>query len=90
VDPAKVVILGGGVVGSHACHIALGMGAKSGCSTQRKRCARCGGNSDGRSTPFLDPTRSKPRPAADLVIGGVLIPGASAPKLAFRPRSSSA
>src|SRR6185436_20862287 len=23
VDPAKVVILGGGVVGSHACHIAL-------------------------------------------------------------------
>src|SRR5256885_1175787 len=27
VDPAKVVILGGGVVGSHACHIALGMGA---------------------------------------------------------------
>ena len=28
VDPAKVVILGGGVVGSHACHIALGMGAE--------------------------------------------------------------
>ena len=27
VDPAKVVILGGGVVGTHACHIALGMGA---------------------------------------------------------------
>src|SRR5215472_12587913 len=27
VDPAKVVILGGGVVGSHACDIALGMGA---------------------------------------------------------------
>ena len=29
VDPAKVVILGGGVVGSHACHIALGMGRQS-------------------------------------------------------------
>jgi alanine dehydrogenase len=28
VDPAKVVVLGGGVVGSHACHIALGMGAE--------------------------------------------------------------
>src|SRR5215475_10255158 len=27
VAPAKVVILGGGVVGSHACDIALGMGA---------------------------------------------------------------
>ncbi|MBV8448728.1 MAG: alanine dehydrogenase, partial [Hyphomicrobiales bacterium] len=28
VDPAKVVILGGGVVGTHAAHIALGMGAE--------------------------------------------------------------
>ncbi|MDX1557215.1 MAG: alanine dehydrogenase, partial [Xanthomonadales bacterium] len=27
VDPANVVIIGGGVVGTHACHIALGMGA---------------------------------------------------------------
>ena len=27
VDPAKVVVLGGGVVGTHAIHIALGMGA---------------------------------------------------------------
>jgi alanine dehydrogenase len=27
VDPAKVVILGGGVVGTHAAHIAVGMGA---------------------------------------------------------------
>ena len=27
VDPGKVVVLGGGVVGTHAIHIALGMGA---------------------------------------------------------------
>ena len=27
VDPAKVVVIGGGVVGTHAIHIALGMGA---------------------------------------------------------------
>ncbi|MBT6276611.1 MAG: alanine dehydrogenase, partial [Chromatiales bacterium] len=27
VDPAKVVIIGGGVVGTHAAHIAVGMGA---------------------------------------------------------------
>ena len=41
VDPAKVVILGGGVVGSHACHIALGMGAEVvGARSQRRRAAR--------------------------------------------------
>jgi alanine dehydrogenase len=52
VDPAKVVILGGGVVGSHACHIALGMGAECGCSTAASMCCvRCGGSSAGRSTP---------------------------------------
>ncbi len=28
VDPAKVVVLGGGVVGTHAVHIALGMGSE--------------------------------------------------------------
>ena len=29
VDPAKVVIIGGGVVGTHAAHIAVGMGAET-------------------------------------------------------------
>ena len=85
VDPAKVVILGGGVVGiaRHATSRSA-WAPRSGCSTATPTCcARCGGSSAGRSTRCSRrTTRSSAMcSTADLVIGGVLIPGASAPKL---------
>ena len=84
VSPAKVVILGGGVVGTNAAVIALGMGADVTIierSTDRMEdlVARF-----GLSVKTLYSTQGAIEDecaAADLVIGGVLIPGAAAPKL---------
>jgi alanine dehydrogenase len=84
VDPAKVVVLGGGVVGTHATHIALGMGADvwlldRNVDVLRARWAQFG---RGLNTVFStqDAVERHVR-SADMVIGGVLIPGAAAPKL---------
>ena len=84
VDPAKVVILGAGVVGTHATHIAVGMGADvwvldNNTTSLERHWAHFGrgtnsvfSTADALERHVLD---------ADLVIGGVLIPGAEAPKL---------
>jgi alanine dehydrogenase len=87
VDPAKVVILGGGVVGSHACHIALGMGADVWVLDRSVDVLRALWRQFGRPLNTVYSTRDAVEQhviAADLVIGGVLIPGASAPKLVSR------
>jgi len=84
VDPAKVVILGGGVVGSHACHIALGMGADTWVLDRSVDVLRGLWRQFGRSLNTVFSTHDAVEhhvTTADLVIGGVLIPGASAPKL---------
>jgi len=84
VDPAKVVILGGGVVGSHACHIALGMGAEVWVLDRNTEVLRSLWRQFGRPLNTVFSTRDaieRHVATADLVIGGVLIPGASAPKL---------
>ncbi|MEO7156324.1 MAG: alanine dehydrogenase [Vicinamibacterales bacterium] len=84
VDPAKVVILGGGVVGSHACHIALGMGAEVWVLDRNTEVLRALWRQFGRPLNTVFSTRDaieRHVTTADLVIGGVLIPGASAPKL---------
>src|SRR5438477_11162882 len=84
VDPAKVVILGGGVVGSHACHIALGMGAEVWVLDRNTEVLRALWRQFGRPLNTVFSTRDAIERhiiTADLVIGGVLIPGASAPKL---------
>jgi alanine dehydrogenase len=84
VDPAKVVILGGGVVGSHACHIALGMGADVWVLDRNTEVLRALWRQFGRPLNTVFSTRDaieRHVTMADLVIGGVLIPGASAPKL---------
>jgi len=87
VAPAHVVILGGGVVGTHALQMAVGMGARVTVldkSVDRlrqldvvfgNRIATLYSNSASVEEAVLD---------ADLVIGGVLIPGAAAPKLVTR------
>jgi alanine dehydrogenase len=84
VDPAKVVILGGGVVGSHACHIALGMGAEVWVLDRSNEVLRALWRQFGRPLNTVFSTQDAIEhhvTSADLVIGGVLIPGASAPKL---------
>jgi alanine dehydrogenase len=84
VDPAKVVIIGGGVVGTHAAHIALGMGAEVWVLDRSTDVLRNLWKQFGRPLNTVFSTRDaveKHCTNADLVVGGVLIPGAAAPKL---------
>ena len=84
VDPAKVVVLGGGVVGTHAIHIALGMGAQVWVLDRNLEVLNNLWKQFGRSLNTVFSVRDaieKHILSADLVIGGVLIPGAAAPKL---------
>ena len=87
VGPAKVLVLGGGVVGTHAARIAAGMGADVTVldrSLPRLRYLddvfgglfKTGYSSAGLLAELL--------PQADMVVGAVLIPGAAAPKLITR------
>jgi alanine dehydrogenase len=84
VAPAKVVILGGGVVGTNAAVVALGMGAdvtilEKNTDRMEELVARFG---TGIKTIYSTQGAVEDECAsADLVIGGVLIPGAAAPKL---------
>ena len=84
VQPAKVVILGGGVVGTNAAAIAIGMGAdvtviERSVDRMEELVARFGlGLKTHYSTQGIIEDECA---TADLVIGGVLIPGAAAPKL---------
>jgi len=92
VDPAKVVIIGGGVVGTHAAHIAVGMGADTWIIDRNPDVLETHWQNFGRSTNSVFSTRDaleKHVLEADLVIGGVLIPGAAAPKLVTREMVSA-
>ncbi len=84
VDPSKVVILGAGVVGSHATHMAVGMGADVWVIDRNPEVIESHWKQFGRSTNTVfstDDAVERHVLEADLVIGGVLIPGAEAPKL---------
>ena len=83
-EPANVLILGGGVVGENAATIATGMKAK----------VHVVDKSEARLKQLIDMFGDKIIPEqsdkidlkklvaeADLIVGGVLIPGAEAPKL---------
>ncbi|PZF77646.1 alanine dehydrogenase [Aestuariivirga litoralis] len=84
VAPGKVVILGGGVVGTNAAVVALGMGAdvtilEKNVDRMEELVARF-----GTAVKTIYSTQGAVEDecaAADMVIGGVLIPGAAAPKL---------
>ncbi len=87
VDPAKVVVLGGGMVGKHAIHIALGMGADVWVIDKNVDVLRQCWAQFGRALNTVYSTRDaieRHLVDADLVVGGVLIPGAAAPKLITR------
>ena len=84
VDPAKVVVIGGGVVGRHAVHIALGMGADVWVLDRNVDVLKEIWAQFGRGLNTVYSTRDAVERhcmKADLVICGVLIPGAAAPKL---------
>src|SRR5204862_3157542 len=80
----KVVILGGGVVGTNSAKLATGMGAETVVlDVNLNRLAYLDDIFGSRITPvYSDPAQiQKYVREADLVVGGVLIPGAKAPKL---------
>ena len=80
----KVVILGGGVVGTNSAKLATGMGAETVVlDVSLNRLAYLDDVFGSRITPvYSDPAQIQQYVReADLVIGGVLIPGAKAPKL---------
>ncbi len=84
VAPAKVVIIGGGVVGENAAYMAIGMGADvtvldRNVDTMRALVVRFGNRVKTLYSTALAIEEEVLQ--ADLVIGGVLLPGAAAPKL---------
>jgi alanine dehydrogenase len=87
VMPGKVVILGGGVVGTHAAMIALGMGADVTVLDRSPDALAALWRQFGAPLKTEFSTHAAVErhvTRADLVIGGVLIPGASAPRLVTR------
>jgi alanine dehydrogenase len=84
VEPAKVVVIGGGVVGRHAIHIALGMGADVWVIDRDLGVLRSLWQQFDRPLNTVYSTRDAIEThcmGADLVVSGVLIPGAAAPRL---------
>src|SRR5689334_15079534 len=84
VPPADVVILGGGVAGTHAAIISVGMGATVTVVDRNPEALRRISNQLGARVRTVFSTRDAVEAVckrADLVIGTVLIPGAAAPKL---------
>lgn len=87
VPPCKVTIVGAGVAGRAACEIALGMGADvSILDIDHRKLERIKLQFGDAPKTIFSNKASLVREAstADLLIGAVLIPGASAPKLITR------
>lgn len=85
--PAKVLVIGGGVVGTHAARVAAGMGADVTILDRSLPRLRYLDDAFGRdfktgfsSAGLLEDLLRH----ADLVVGAVLVPGATAPKLVSR------
>ena len=84
VAPGRVLVIGGGVVGTHAARIAAGMGAEVTVLDRSLPRLRYLDDSFGHlfRTGYSSPAVTAELAAeADMIIGAVLIPGASAPKL---------
>ena len=92
VRPADVVIIGGGVVGSNAARIALGMGAHvTVLDLSGERLRYLADVLHGNLTTLASNRRNIADTVrvADVVIGAVLIPGARAPRLVTREMIST-
>ncbi len=92
VEPAKVLIIGGGVVGFNAAQMAIGLGARVVIMDRDADVMRfLDATFETRIETVYSSTDSIERHLVDtdLVIGGVLIPGAAAPKLVTRENLST-
>lgn len=92
VRPANVIVIGGGVVGTAAARVAVGMGAN--VTVMDRSVARLSYLDDifmGRLTTQYASAAATAEliQTADMVIGAVLIPGAAAPKLISRAQLST-
>jgi alanine dehydrogenase len=92
VAPGRVVVIGGGVVGTHAARVAAGMGAD--VTVLDMSLPRMRYLDDAFSGLFKTRYASKDNTAAliadaDIVVGAVLIPGAAAPTLISRAQLST-
>ncbi|MDG1354031.1 MAG: alanine dehydrogenase [Sulfitobacter sp.] len=91
VGPARVVVIGGGVVGTHAARIAAGMGAD--VTVLDRSLPRMRYLDDIYGGTFKTSFASAGNTIelareADMIIGAVLVPGAAAPKLISRAQLS--
>ncbi|MBK9624839.1 MAG: alanine dehydrogenase [Rhodocyclaceae bacterium] len=87
VPPARVLVLGGGVVGINAARIALGFGAQvTIMDISLPRLTQIDNDFGPRLLTEVSNRENIAThlPQVDLIIGGVLIPGAAAPKLITR------
>ena len=87
VAPGRVLVIGGGVVGTHAAKIAAGMGAE--VTVLDRSLVRLRYLDDVFGGTFKNAYASAGNTielarAADMIIGAVLVPGAAAPKLISR------
>lgn len=84
VEPARVLVIGGGVVGVNAARMAMGLGADVTIVDRSiARLKELDSLFEGRMKTLYSTRDAIERHAleADLVVGAVLIPGAAAPKL---------
>jgi alanine dehydrogenase len=87
VPPAHVTVLGGGIVGTNAARVALGFGAKvTLLDVNMNRLRELDDIFGGRLYTLASNSYNVAQATkeADLVIGAVLIPGATAPKILTR------
>ncbi len=92
VAPAKVLVLGGGVVGSNALRVAVGMEADVTLMDISLDRMRELDELYGASIKTIYPTKdliAQYVASADVVIGAVLLPGAAAPKLVTKEMVAS-
>ncbi|MQX35440.1 alanine dehydrogenase [Roseospira navarrensis] len=87
VAPARVVVIGGGVVGENAIEMALGLGADVAVLDRSPMVLERLAHRFGSALTTLYSTKAVLEQSvldADVVIGAVLVPGAGAPKLVTR------
>ena len=92
VPPATVVIIGGGIVGTNAAKVAVGMGARVILlDVDPDRMRQLDDIFYGRAETHMSNhyTIAEAVASADVVVGAVLIPGATAPKLVTREMISA-
>ena len=85
--PTKVLVIGDGVVGTHAARMAVGLGADvTILDRSNRRLAELDEMFQGRAKTRYSTYEAldEETDSADVVVGAVLIPGASAPKLVTR------